>query len=777
MIKTLKNILHQDRDNFRVPRRVQDTVPIKRIWKDGTFLVGNKYSRTFKFTDINYSVASEQDKLDMFLLYGDLLNSLEVGATTKITVNNRFVSFRNFSFHLMELKGDDLDKYRIEFNRLLTEAATKGSGILQEKYVTISVVKRNIEEANIFFNRVAAEISSRFAALSSRMTELNASERLRIFHDFFRAGEEEHYRFDFDQSARKGHSFVDAIVPASMSIERDHIRIGDKYARVLFLKEFPSFLKDSMVTEICEMQRNMMFSIDIIPVPTEEAVKEVERKLLGTESDITKWQQQQNKNNNFSAVVPYSLEQQRKESTEYLNDLTNRDQRMMFVTVTAVHMADTLEELDADTEAFLSIGRKHLCDFEKLTYQQLQGLITVLPYGLRKINALRTLTTESTAVLMPFSAQEISYEDGFYCGQNAISRNQIFVNREKLLNGNGFYLGTSGSGKSFFAKKELAWIILMGLADVIVMDPESEYGHLIKALGGEVIRIAADSKTHINAMDMDANYSDSDNPLKLKADFMFSLCEQLMGAGHIGTKEKTIIDRCTTITYREYLKNNFTGTPPTLKDFHKVLLAQPEPEAKELALAVELFADGSLNTFAYQTNVATDNPYICYDIHDLGKHLRSVGMLVVLDSIYNRILRNRKQGRMTFVFIDEIYLLFSSEYSSNFLLEQWKRARKCGACYTGISQNVEELLKSDNARMMLANSEFITLLNQAPTDRQELSELLGISDTQLSYVSNAEAGKGLLLCAGSIVPFEDKFPKDTELYKLMTTKPREMLTA
>lgn len=282
-----------------------------------------------------------------------------------------------------------------------------------------------------------------------------------------------------------------------------------------------------------------------------------------------------------------------------------------------------------------------------------------------------------------------------------------------------------------------------------------------------------EQKQFLDAMD----YSDSDNPLKLKAGFMFSLCEQLMGAGHIGTKEKTIIDRCTTITYREYLKNNFTGTPPTLKEFHKVLLSQSEPEAKELALAVELFADGSLNTFAYQTNVATDNPYICYDIHDLGKHLRSVGMLVVLDSIYNRMLRNRKQGRMTFVFIDEIYLLFGSEYSSNFLLEQWKRARKCGACYTGISQNVEELLKSDNARTMLANSEFITLLNQAPTDRQELSDLLGISDTQLSYVSNAEAGKGLLLCAGSIVPFEDKFPKDTELYKLMTTKPREMLTA
>ena len=299
MIKTLKNILHQDRDSFRVPRRVQDTIPIKRIWKDGIFLVGNKYSKTFKFTDINYSVASEADQLDMFLQYSDLLNSLEVGAVTKITNNNRTVSYRNFSAHLMKLTGDANDRFRIDFNDRLTEAATQGSAVIQEKYVTISIVKKKAKDARVFFNRVSAELASRFAVLSSRMTELDAYERLRIFHDFFRSGEEEDYRFDFDLSTRKGHSFIDAIAPSSMSIERDYIRIGDKFARVLFLKEYPSFLKDSMVRESCEMQRNMMFSIDIIPVPTEEAVKEVERKLLGTESDITKWQQKQNMNNNF----------------------------------------------------------------------------------------------------------------------------------------------------------------------------------------------------------------------------------------------------------------------------------------------------------------------------------------------------------------------------------------------------------------------------------------------------------------------------------------------
>ena len=777
MIKTLNQILKSEKEPFKVPSSVQDTIPIKKIWKDGTFQVGNKFSRTFRFTDVNYSVAARDDQLAMFLAYCELLNALEIGATTKITINNRRMTKSSFARNLIPHADDGLDEYRDEYNSMIMDAAIRGNGILQEKYITVSVIKKSYEEAKTFFSRVYTELASRFAGLSSKLYEIEIADRMRMFHDFFRIGQEESYHFDLKDLMKRGHSFVDAICPDSMTVKSDHIRIGKKYARVLYLQEFPSFLKDSMVSELCDINRNLMLSIDIIPIPTDEAVKEVERKLLGTETEITNWQRKQNKNNNFSAVVPYDLEQQRKESKEFLDDLTSRDQRMMFVTVTLVHVADSKKQLDTDTEALLSVARKHICQFQTLKYQQLDGLNTTLPYGLRKINALRTLTTESAAVFMPFQAQEINHPEGIYCGQNAISKNLLFVNRSSLLNGNGFVLGVSGSGKSFFAKDEIIQLVLRNQGAVIIIDPEREYDRLVRALGGEVINIAADSKNHINAMDMESEYADSENPVLLKSEFILSLCEQLVGSGKLSAKEKSLIDRCTQIVYRPFIKRGCTGKVPTLKDFHKELLKQPEPEAKDVALAIELFTDGSLDTFAKPTNVNTESSLICYDIRDLGKALKTVGMLVVLDSIYNRIVRNKKKGRPTYVFIDEIYLLFANEYSSNFLFEQWKRARKHNACYTGISQNIEDLLQSHTARTMLANSEFITLLNQAATDRIELAKLLGISETQLSYVTNADAGKGLLKCAGNIVPFENHFPKDTKLYKVMTTKPKETIEA
>ena len=777
MIKTLNQILKSEKEPFKVPSSVQETIPIKKIWKDGTFQVGNKFSRTFRFTDVNYSVAARDDQLAMFLAYCELLNALEIGATTKITINNRRMTKSSFARNLIPHADDGLDEYRDEYNSMIMDAAIRGNGILQEKYITVSVIKKSYEEAKTFFSRVYTELASRFASLSSKLYETSVTERMRVFHDFFRIGQEESYHFDMKDLMKRGHSFADTICPDSMTVKSDHIRIGKKYARVLYLQEFPSFLKDSMVSELCDINRNLMLSIDIIPIPTDEAVKEVERKLLGTETEITNWQRKQNKNNNFSAVVPYDLEQQRKESKEFLDDLTSRDQRMMFVTVTLVHVADSKKQLDTDTEALLSVARKHICQFQTLKYQQLDGLNTTLPYGLRKINALRTLTTESAAVFMPFQAQEINHPEGIYCGQNAISKNLLFVNRSSLLNGNGFVLGVSGSGKSFFAKDEIIQLVLRNQGDVIIIDPEREYDRLVRALGGEVINIAADSKNHINAMDMESEYADSENPVLLKSEFILSLCEQLVGSGKLSAKEKSLIDRCTQIVYRPFIKRGCTGKVPTLKDFHKELLKQPEPEAKDVALAIELFTDGSLDTFAKPTNVNTESSLICYDIRDLGKALKTVGMLVVLDSIYNRIVRNKKKGRPTYVFIDEIYLLFANEYSSNFLFEQWKRARKHNACYTGISQNIEDLLQSHTARTMLANSEFITLLNQAATDRIELAKLLGISETQLSYVTNADAGKGLLKCAGNIVPFENHFPKDTKLYKVMTTKPKETIAS
>jgi hypothetical protein len=773
MMKSLKNMFKQDKEKYVVPKCVHDYIPVSGIWEDGIFKCGNKFSKTYKFADINYLVASKEDKESMFLAYSELLNSLDSGATTKLTINNHRLNKIDFEKNiLMPDRLDSLSDYRKEYNAMLLDKASEANSIVQEKYVTISVVKKDIEEARTYFSRIGSELSSHFAALGSKCTELDATERLRILHDFYRAGEEVSFNFDITEMARKGHDFRDYISPDSIERADDYIKLGNKYARVLFLKDYASYIKDSMVSELTELNRNMMFSIDIVPIPTDEAVREVENRLLGVETNITNWQRKQNQNNNYSAVVPYDMELQRKESKEFLDDLTTRDQRMMCATVTLVHMADSKEQLDSDTETLLSTARRHLCQLSVLKFQQMDGLSTVLPIGCRKVNVIRTLTTESLAVFMPFKVQEICHDNGIYYGQNAISNNMIIANRRNLLNGNSFILGVSGSGKSFTGKCEIANLMLDGDSDIIIIDPEREYAPLVKAMGGEIIDISATSQNHINAMDMNSDYGDGEDPLILKSEFILSLCEQLIGNYSLGAKEKSLIDRCTKNVYRNYRKRGYKGKVPTLKDFRAELLKQEEPEAQDIALAIELFTDGSLNTFAKETNVDVQNRLICYDILDLGKQLLPIGMLVVLDSILNRITANRAKGKNTFIFIDEIYLLFQHEYSANFLFTLWKRVRKYGAYATGITQNVDDLLQSHTARTMLANSEFVIMLNQAATDRLKLAELLNISDTQLSYITNVEAGRGLMKVGSALVPFVNKFPHN-KLYHLMTTKPGE----
>lgn len=775
-MKTLNKIFKLDKEKFVVPRSSQDIIPIKTLWKDGIFLIGNnKYSKSYKFIDINYAVASREDKESMFLDYSELLNSLDSGATAKITINNRRINKIDFEKTiLLDMENDELDKYRKEYNQMLIDQAKNANEIIQEKIITISVYKRSVEEARNYFSRAGADLMNHFNNLGSKCIELDTKERLRMLHDFYRTGEETSFNFELSKTMRKGHNFKDYICPDTVEFENDYIKMGDRYARVLFLKEYASYIKDSMVTELTELNKNMMLSIDIIPIPMDEAVKEAENRRLGIETNITNWQRKQNVNNNFSAIIPYDMEQMRNESKEFLDDLTTRDQRMFLSVLTMVITANSKKELDNDTETVMQTARKSLCQLGILKFQQLDGLNTVLPIGVRKIDALRTLTTESLAVFMPFKVQEIRHENGIFYGQNVISKNMIIADRKQLLNGNSFILGVSGSGKSFTAKHEITGIKLRDpKADIIIIDPEREYSRLVKAYGGEAIKISATSKNHINAMDMNADYGDGANPVILKSEFILSLCEQLIGSSNLGAKQKSIIDRCTANVYRIYQQGNYQGVPPTLQDFREELLKQDEPEAKEIALAIELFTNGSLNTFAINTNVDTSNSLICYDILDLGKQLQPIGMLVVLDSILNRITSNRAKGRNTYIFIDEIYLLFQYEYSANFLFTLWKRVRKYGAFCTGITQNVEDLLQSHTARTMLANSEFIIMLNQASTDRLELAKLLNISDTEISYITNVGAGEGLSKIGSAIVPFENKFPKNTELYKLMTTKPGE----
>lgn len=771
MIKTLRNIFKQDKEKFTIPNSVQQAIPVQAIWQDGIFQVGrNKFSKTYKFTDVNYAVAGREDKETMFLEYSDLLNSFDSGAVTKITINNRRLNKQDFEKTiLIPMREDGLDLYRKEYNDILLEKATGSNSIIQEKYVTVSVFKKNIDEAKNYFTRVGTELVSHFSRLGSKCVEMSAEEKLRTLHDFYRTGEETNFHFDLSETMRKGHSFKDFICPDSLEFEKDHFKMGTRFGRVLFLREYASYIKDSMIAELTDLNRNLMMSIDVIPIPTDEAVKEVENRLLGVETNITNWQRRQNANNNFSAVVPYDMEQQRKESKEFLNDLTTRDQRMMFTTVTLVHTADSLEQLDEDTETLLTAARKHLCQFAVLKYQQMDGLNTALPIGHRKINSLRTLTTESLAVLMPFRVQEIMDEGGIYCGENAISHNLIMCNKSKLLNPNSFLLGVPGSGKSFAAKMLIVFLALATGDDILICDPEREYASLIEAMGGEVIRIAAGSNDHINAMDMVEGYGDGRNPVIDKSEFVLSLFEQLDSKG-VSAKEKSIIDRCTDAVYEDY-KNG--GNVPTLCTLREKLLEQPEKEAQDLALSLELFTSGSLDAFAHESNVDVNNRMIVYDIMDLGKQLKTMGLLVITDAMLNRVTENWKKGKRTHIFLDEFHVVFENEYSGAFFNSAWRRFRKRNAFPNAITQNVEYLLDSVLASSMLSNSEYIVMLNQAASDRQKLAELLNISNEQMSYITNADAGCGLIKYGSSLVPFINKFPKNTRLYKLMTTKPGE----
>ena len=775
MIKSIKSILSTDKEKYKVPKKVQDVIPIKRIWPDGIFLVGSKFVKSWKFTDINYLVASREDKKTMFLAYSELLNSLDSGASTKITINNHRMKKEDFEQSvLMPMKEDGLDEYREEYNQMLLDKALDANGIMQEKYITVTIAKKNIEEARAYFARVGADLSAHFTALGSKCIEMNANDRLRALHDFYRSGEESAFDFNMRDNIRKGHCFRDYICPDSMEKNSDYLKLGEKFARVLYLKDYASYIKDSFVAELTDLNRNMMLSIDIVPIPTDEAVREVESRLLGVETNITNWQRKQNQNNNFSAVVPYDMELQRKETKEFLDDLTTRDQRMMFGVITMVITADTREQLEADTETILSTARKHMCQMAVLKYQQLDGLNTVLPIGTRRINTFRTLTTESLAVFIPFKVQEIMDEGGIYFGENAISHNLIMCNKAKLLNQSAFLLGVPGSGKSFSAKELITFLILNTEDDILICDPEGEYAPLIEAMGdiGSVIRVSAGGRDRLNAMYMVDGYGEN-NPIVVKSEFIMSLIEQIDKKG-VGPQHKSIIDRCIANVYRNAEE---TGTIPTLCTLREMLLEQPEPEAKQIALSLELYTTGSLDIFGHQGNVDLEKRVVVFDIHGLGAQLKPTGLLVITDTMLNRVTLNWKKGKRTHVFIDEFHVVFENEFSAQFFNSAWRQFRKRNAYPTAITQNVEYLLDSVQASTMLSNSEFIVMLNQAASDRGELAKLLNISNEQMSYITNADPGCGLIKYGGSLVPFINRFPKNTKLYQLMTTRPGEGIFA
>lgn len=521
------NRLIRHGESFRAPRSVQESIPVRKIYRDGIWLCGGRYSKMWRFQDVNYAVASEADQAEILMRYCSVINAWPDDAYVQVLTNNRRIDPVEFeNTMLMHLHGDDMDRLREEYNQIVRERTEWSNNIFREKYIVLSVQRRNIEEARSFFARVGTELASGFGRLSSQLTEISSHDRIRILHDFFRSGEEQYFKFDLSQAMARGQDFRDAIAPDSLQFKSDHFIMGKKFGRVLFLKDYPNFLKDETIARLCEFPQNLMLSIQIVPVPMEEAVADMQKRVLAVETDITRWQQKQNANHNFSAEPPYEMQQMRQEMKALLDDLTSRDQRMVLVLVTLVHLADSYAQLNSDTEAITATARGDLCRFNTLHFQQEEGLNTALPYGLREIEAMRTMNTESAAALTPFSVQDVMDRGGIYYGRNAISRNSIICNRKLLLNGNGFYLGVPGSGKSMAAKWELMNVILNTDDDVLICDPEAEFGPVVDAVGGQNIRLAPDSTQHVNALELGKGYEAGEKPVSLKSEFEGDLIKQ-----------------------------------------------------------------------------------------------------------------------------------------------------------------------------------------------------------------------------------------------------------
>ncbi|MBL7576439.1 Type IV secretory pathway, VirB4 component [Peptoniphilus asaccharolyticus DSM 20463] len=763
-----------------ISKSVQQTLPYVQAFEDGIFETRKGYyTKVVKFEDINYQIARQDMQENFFLDYCSFLNSMDSNLDYQITIMNTSIAQDELESDILidTDKNDNFNEFREEYNGMLLRQIAEGrNDIRKEKYITFGCYANNKKDANATLNRVEQEISQNFKKLGSKVKSVTLKERLNIYHKFYRGTGK--MSEDFRENAKFGLVTKDLIAPDSFEFKRDYMMIGDQYARALFLSDLGSFLSDRILTELTEFPFNMSLSINIKTFEPHKALRLINKQITGMEANKIDYQKRSIKNGYFDAFIPHELRDKLDEALNLRTDITNNNQKLITTSIIIVHKADTLEQLNIDTEEIASAARKNMCNIRKLNYQQEDGLAAALPFGNNRFykTLQRTLTTESTAVFMPFTSQEVYQKNGMYYGLNTVSGNLIMLNRKNLKNDNGFILGTPGSGKSFSAKREMVNILLNTDDEVLIIDPEREYTKLVENFEGQVIKISAGSSHYINPLDMSEEYADDEDPLVLKADFILSLCEVIIG-GRTGLNptQKSIIDRCLKLIYQDYLQSGFDEEYlPTLKDFHKAVKKQPEFEAKDIATALELYALGSQGVFANKTNVDVNNRLVCYDIKDLGKNLKTMGMLIVLDAIWNRVTTNRDKGKRTWIYMDEIYLLFSNEYSAQFLYELFKRARKWGAIPTGITQNIEDLLKSDTARSMLANSEFIQLLNQAPLDRAELATILNLSDTQLSYVTNANSGEGLLVASSDCIPFTDKFPIDTKLYKMMTTKVEEI---
>ena len=759
-------------ENRKVARSVQDTIPYEHVCGKYIFEVSpNHYSVTYSFTDVTYDAADGTEQERIFLAYGDLLNSFNTTDDIQVTLHNNVINQREFAHKiLLKPANDGFDEYRQEYNDMLLDKMKQGqNGITTKKYITITVTAANLEIAQ---QKIAAhELAMRtcFQKIGSNIEKLQANQRIRIIADIFRGVNQEIRPITSSEFLRGSEKSL--CCPDYFEFKKDYFMYNDKFARMVYLKHLPSSLTDDLLKELCETSLPIVTTVNISPVEPSEAIKVVKRQLTAMRSNKMQKERKAAQNGVFTDVISDDLKQSLEEGEELLNDLQSKNQKMYLLNLIVMVTGTSFEELDNNTEKVEAVFRTKVCTTSRANFQQEDALASCLPLGNCRLKVRRTLTTESACVFMPFNSKELSQEGGVYYGLNQTTNNLIIFNRASLINANGFILGCPGSGKSFSAKREMLNVFLATNDEIIIVDPEREYTNLVKALGGELIYISESSESHLNPLEISIEeYNKGEDVVSSKYDFFLSFFETIMGKQGISPEQKTIIDNCLHEVYRDFLLAKTTEMP-TLKDYYDILCKQTSEEAKPLYMSLELYVNGSMKTFSYPSNVDVNNRVVVYDIKDLGKQLKPLGMMVVLENLWDKIVRNRERGVRTRIYIDEIYLLFRNEESANFLFELYKRARKWGGIPTGITQNVEDLLKSDTARSMLSNSEFILMLNQAASDREQLARILKIPDAMMKFVTGAPAGSGLIYCGlnGSL-PFKDDFPTDTKLYKLMTTK-------
>lgn len=768
------------RDNG-VPRTAQQSIPFQRMFPDGICRVkDNYYTKTIQFHDINYQLAQQEDKTAIFEEWCGFLNFFDSSIHFELSFMNMATDADSFEQSIrIPFRKDEFNPVRSEYSQMLRQQLARGNnGLTKMKFLTFGIEADSMKQAKPRLDHVETDLLNNFRRLGVTAKVLDGRERLHLMHSIFHMGDDDKFFFEWKWLAESGLSVKDFIAPSSFAFPKGRIfQMGNLYGAMSFLSITASDLSDRMLADFLDMDSSMIVSMHLQSVDQTAAIKTVKHTI--TELDRSKIEEQKKavRAGYDIDIIPSDLATYGKDAKALLKELQSQNERMFLITFLVMNTGRTEQELENNVFQAQSIAQKHNCNLRRLDYQQEQGLMSSLPLAQNLIEIQRALTTSSTAIFVPFTTQELFQDEpeALYYGLNALSNNLIMVDRKKLKNPNGLILGTPGSGKSFSAKREITNAFLVTDDDVIICDPEAEYTALVTKLKGQVIKISPSSSQYINPMDINSNYSEEDSPIALKADFILSLCELVVG-GKDGLQpvEKTVIDRCVHQIYQKYFNDPKPENMPILQDLYEALLKQEEKEAHHVATALEIYVTGSLNLFNHRTNVDIENRLVCYDIKELGKQMKKIGMLVVHDQVWGRVTANRNAGKTTWYYMDEFHLLLREEQTAAYSVEIWKRFRKWGGIPTGITQNIKDLLASREVENIFENSDFIYMLNQAAGDRAILAKQLNISPHQLSYVTHSGEGEGLLFYGNVILPFVDRFPTDLELYRIMTTKLSEV---